>query len=521
VRILVGLAVCAVLVSAKAYAQDADWDQPERGTGVLRGRVVTTDGRPIPRVLVPFVTEGNSWGQLIADEHGGFEFIGLPAGQYRLYAIKAGHLSRAYGQSTLSDAPVTFALKEGDVRSGMDIALPAGAAIVVRVTDASGVPVEGALVRTKQAMTSASGEVFLRDTMPAVGQNQGTDDRGVVRIYDLEPGNHYVWARPGFLAGQPIDQAAETRHFQGQTFFPGVVRLDDAEPVALSVGQEVSVDVPLAEPFRVAPAAADRVLPTSSRGGAITVHVTDDVGDPLAGVAVRALAFAREGDSSTLIPAVHAVSYPGRWDERRDFFTDDDGNARLYGIAAGSYVVVAEPPLGRIVDRDRRNRTLTYVPTYFPGSPSRAGAHVLSIQPWDDVQLEVRLVPSRAPQIAGRVVRWNGDPSHASVLLRRNLEVGVYPPGLIHDSWIRARVIDGEFRFENVLPGDYIIRTSHDPDSDVRDGVSELAITVEGQDLSDLLLTTLPPAGVRARSVQWRCELRRTATVFERPYCRK
>ena len=326
--------------------------------------------------------------------------------------------------------------------------MPPGGVIAVRVTDEAGSPVEGAFVQARRPLRSADGELSLPRWSIQSDHNHGTDDRGEIRIYDLEPGHYYVSVSPGFFPGQSSDQESRERTIQAETFFPGVTRLADAEPVALELGQEIVVDVMIAND-----------VSTASRGGAITVHVTDDAGNPRGGVGVRALTIARDGDSRRLTRATLTVSHPLRFGEPREFFTDDRGDARLYGLAAGDYVVVADPPLGRVIDPEGRDHALTYVPTYFPGSPSRADAHVLSIQPWDDVQLDIRLVPSQAARISGRVVRWDGEPGRAYVVLSRNSGVGINPPGLIHDSLIRATLVDGQFQFDDVLPGDYVIRT--------------------------------------------------------------
>ena len=181
-----------------------------------------------------------------------------------------------------------------------------------------------------------------------------------------------------------------------------------------------------------------------------------------------------------------------RFWQKKEFYTDDRGDARIYALPAGDYVVVADPPLGEAVDPERADHSLIYTPIYFPASRSAAGAHVLTVQPWDDLRVDIALAPARAAHISGRVVKWDGEPGRAHVVLSLNPAGLLYPQGLVSDSLFRADLIGGEFRFDNIAPGDYIIRTWRDPKSRVRDGVAEIAVTVEGEDIADLILATVP-----------------------------
>ena len=491
VRAAGSVLACVTLLATTAFAQESGWVVPDAGTGIIRGHVVSAvDRRPLARALVTLSSPTDSWRHMVADEHGWFEFTGLPARRYELRAKLAGYLTLAYGQTQPTDPPKSISVKNGQVRSGLDIALPAGGVIAVRVMDETGVPVEGAFVQAQRPQVRADGALTLALTMGDKQRNFGTDDRGVIRIYDLEPGDYYVSATPPVVLGQPNGPDDRERTGRLQTFHPGVVRLAEAEPVTLGLGEEIGIDLVIAKPFTAGPAQIDDGF-TGSRGGAITVHVVDDFGNPTAGAEVRALAVAGEGADRTLTRARPAATHATRLLEKREFYTDDRGDARIYGLPAGDYVVVADPLFGSVVDQERGEHTLTYAPIYFPNSLSRAGAHALSIQPWDEVNLEIALAPNRAAHIAGRVVRWDGEPGRTFVVLSLDPSGPLYPQGLITDSMSRAELVEGEFRFDNLLPGDYIIRTSYDPESDVRDGVAELRVTVEGQDITDLVLTTV------------------------------
>jgi protocatechuate 3,4-dioxygenase beta subunit len=476
------IAVCAILVAGRAFGQDSGWVTPATGTAVISGRVVgAADGRALARASVTLETNSNPR-HVVADEHGAFEFVDLPAGRYQLRAALSGYLTFALGQLSPADPPAVITLEHGQVLSNLEIALPTGGVIEVRVVDEAGTPIEGAFVQAQRPRPGKDGELSLAPTIANKQRDFGSDDRGILRLYDLEPGTYYVSATPPVVLGQRNDAARRTATGGLQTFHPGVVTLADAAPVELAVGEERHIDLVIAKPYAAVPRPVN---------GAITVHVTDDSGNPRAGVEVRALEVEGEGAGRKMFRArTTAISSPQFW-EMKDFYTDDHGDARIYGLPMGDYVIAADPALGSVVDRERSDRMLTYVPVYFPGSPSRADAHALSIRPWDDVNVELALRPVRAAHISGRVIRWDGEPGRTFVVLSRNSAGPLYPQGLIGDAMYRAELVDGQFTFYNIEPGDYIIRTSYDVNSGERDGTAEVAVALEDEDISDLILTTV------------------------------
>jgi protocatechuate 3,4-dioxygenase beta subunit len=451
-----------MLTAASAFAQETGWVVPDVGTGVIRGRVVAAaTGRSLARARVILSSSPGNPRHVVTDERGVFEFTHLPAAQYEVRANSTGYLTLGFGQSHPSDPPAPLDIKDGQVRSDIEIALPSGGVIEVRVTDESGAPVEGAFVQAQRPQRGNDGELRLAPTIADKQLHFATDDRGVLRLYDLGPGDYYVSATTPVVLGQ-----RHTRRVQ--IFHPGVAALTDAVPVALEFGQEVQLDIVIAQPYT-----ATHRSQHVARGGAMTVHVTDDLGAPLAGWEVRVLEVRGEGADQTFTRARSTATSSPRFWEKRDFYTDDRGDARIYGLPPAEYVVGT----GGV---------------FFPGSLSRADAHALSIRPWDDVNLDIAVAANRTARIAGRVVKWDGEPGRTFVVLGRNPASPLYPQGLVTDSMFRAELVDGEFHFDDIGPGDYIIRTSYDPKSRVRDGVAELAITVEGEDISDLLLTTVP-----------------------------
>ena len=469
-RILVVIAISAMVLSANAFAQSVDFG-PDRssftvptGTAVVRGHVVAAaDRHALAHATVRMLSESSYSRGDATDEHGAFEITGLPAGRFELSVELNGYVSLGLGESSFAP-PRLLDISDGEVRSDIEIALPRGGVIEVHVTDESGAPVEGANVRAERPRASKTGEIELAMFMGDTQGQFGTDDLGVIRLFGLRRGTYYVSATPTGAFGEPRDVGRlKSRR---QTFYPSALTLSDAEPVIVEPGEEIRLDVVIAKPF-----AAVQHGPA----GAITVHVTDDAGNPFRDAEVRALEVTHDdGRWNVQRARSPAINVRKGW-QKKDFFTDDHGDARIYGLPPGEYVVLAGPQ----------------APIYFPDSPTRAGAHVISIRPWDDVNLEISMprVRTGRRQISGRVVRWDGEPGHGSVRLSPDPRGMLYVDGFIDDTIGRVEIVDGEFTFANVFPGDFLIWTSLD-DSD--GSAQEARVTVDGDDISDLVITTVP-----------------------------
>lgn len=248
--------------------------RPSNGTASLSGRIVTdAAGRPVRRAIVKLTgSELPQSVSTISDDQGRFAFTGLPAGRVTVTASKAAHLTTAYGarQPGRPGTPVSVAAGQ-DVRD-IVLQLPAGGVITGTVRNQYGEPMPGVAIVVGRPELDR----------PGAGQsstlgNVATDDRGVFRVFGLEPGNYIVGAQmrlsqgavlalaerevtealaslqrgapaPGRSASttapRPVPPAPLSA--MAPIFFPGTADVSQAQMVSVRAGEERSgIDIAL------------------------------------------------------------------------------------------------------------------------------------------------------------------------------------------------------------------------------------------------------------------------------------
>jgi hypothetical protein len=259
-RIACHVAFAAVLVTTGAARAPAQQDPgvnvqtaprdrvppPRTGTAVVKGRVVDgTTGAGVARARV--TVQGGARVSVRTDAGGAFAFTNLPPGPVRLMADKATYLQSRYpsgGRTIRSNfRPVT--VLDGQTLDNITIPLFHGGAIMGRVVDANGDPLDNAEVSVLRM--SGPG----RAGRTAIGAGASTDDRGEFRIGRLDAGTYVVQVTarrdPGFDDRMP-DPAPEPVPLP--TYYPAASSIDQAQPITLERGQTVTdVDVILGEGF--------------------------------------------------------------------------------------------------------------------------------------------------------------------------------------------------------------------------------------------------------------------------------
>lgn len=194
-----------------------------KSLGTLTGRVLDPDGEPLPDVEV--VVRGRGGLRQFSqntktDDDGNFKFTGLPAQQYRLLCQGNGIYVPAASKQTAwhyLGEQVTLNLVKGGVITG-------------RVTDAFGEPLIGIGVYVERLGDSTGDIVSDTERRPRL-----TDDRGIYRVFGLEPGVYVIHVK-----GQSeIPGPAGMQSNEVSTYYPSGVRAT-ASKITVQSGAEIS-----------------------------------------------------------------------------------------------------------------------------------------------------------------------------------------------------------------------------------------------------------------------------------------
>jgi hypothetical protein len=178
------LTLMAIAFLSLAWTAHAQESQTNR-EGVISGRVVAADGQPLTSVSVMTLAVGKaptSWASqpTTCDAEGNFKVTGLSHGVYNLMAVAPGYISDPN--------------QERKYRIGENVTLLMfrGGVITGRVTDEFGEPIVGVRVAAERVRDS-DGNAGKGGFSPNVwNSTRMTDDRGVYRIFGLEPGSYVV-----------------------------------------------------------------------------------------------------------------------------------------------------------------------------------------------------------------------------------------------------------------------------------------------------------------------------------------
>lgn len=182
----------------------------------VSGRVLTGD-QPVRGAQVSIDSGRDGGVTAETDAAGRWTIPQAPSGEGRISVRKAGYADQQ--QRVLIPAA-------GELK-GLDLSLDRPAVLSGRLTDHRNRPVVGAQVTPMREEWGEDGPVFRLG-----GRVRPTDDRGLFRVWDLQPGRY-------ILAVVPKPRTAlrgEVRLESSIGFYPGVVRMEDASPIELGWG---------------------------------------------------------------------------------------------------------------------------------------------------------------------------------------------------------------------------------------------------------------------------------------------
>jgi Carboxypeptidase regulatory-like domain len=211
-----------------------------KGTAILRGRVLNTEGRPLRRVQIRLGGELIPEGRTASTNGlGRWEIRELPAGRFSLSASRAGYLPSQFGQKRYGEPGRPIELGDGETIENIDQTLTHNGVITGHVYDEAGEPLAGANVMPMQ-MRFFNGRKRL---VPTRGRAT-TDDSGLYRLGGLDPGEYYVYATSQ-ETWETEPPNVKTMGFM-PTMYPAATSMSEAQRVRVRAGQEVmGIDVPL------------------------------------------------------------------------------------------------------------------------------------------------------------------------------------------------------------------------------------------------------------------------------------
>ncbi|MEK7829465.1 MAG: carboxypeptidase regulatory-like domain-containing protein, partial [Acidobacteriota bacterium] len=266
----------SVILAITAMAQTAT-SNPQKVPGTISGRV-TAGSDPVAGVEVLLKQAGNQVADMLqsgpttsatTDSDGWYRLTGVAPGSYRLVAYAPAFVIE--GDNNPMTPGKTVNLAEGENVENVNFSITRGGVLTGKVTDPDDRPVIAEFVVAYKL--NAEGKRENKAAMLDFNFWQ-TDDRGVYRIFGLEPGR-YIIAAGASSEDAMMKMMGGGGTYYRQTFHPEAVEESKAKIIELKSGAEVeSIDIKLAPTSQSkAFAAAGRVIEAES-------------GKPVAGVMI-------------------------------------------------------------------------------------------------------------------------------------------------------------------------------------------------------------------------------------------
>ena len=286
-------------------------------------------------------------------------------------------------------------------------------------------------------------------------RNVSSNPQGVYEVRDLPAGRYTVSAtRTGYLT---------MRHGQRRP-------REGAQPLQVGEAQVL-----------------ERVDLSLPKMGVIAGRITDELGDPLAGVSVMPMRIQYFRGQRRLVPAGGGL-----------LRSDDAGAYRIIGLEPGDYYVTAHT---RETWTEGDQTTLGYVITHYPGASNPADAQRVRLGLGQEASgIDFAMIPGRTVTLRGIATRSDGTPLTGESVSVSQEFAG---PGSMSSFGLGGGKVaaDGSFVIKNMLPGEYKLSVKAPADGGRPVEAAMTTIHPSGSDLDGITLITGATGAVTGRIV--------------------
>ena len=224
------------------------------------------------------------------------------------------------------------------------------------------------------------------------------------------------------------------------------------------------------------------------KGGVINVRLSDEFGEPVAGISVQVERFQWGPNGQRRLISAGTGGILGLTG------TDDRGEVRIFGLMPGEYVLEASNRLGGISPLSGGSSNAEgFSPTFYPGTLDSTQAQTISLGIGQEVSVQFPVIASRFSRIRGRAVDSRGQPAAGAgiqVVTQSGSGTGSSGAGQVNP--------DGTFAISGVAPGQHTLRFSTRAGAD--SVAAAIPVNVSG-DIENLSVTLGPGASVTGRVI--------------------